>query len=70
MDTEHVEHHAEDYEDMTLVCVGLPEDPCKKEFVWTANDQAFYANQTPPFSKPKRCRACAKRKREQFSNTK
>jgi CxxC-x17-CxxC domain-containing protein len=50
------------YEDKTLTCVQ-----CSKEFVFSAGEQAFYAEKgfTSP---PKRCRACRKLRREGRSN--
>jgi Probable zinc-ribbon domain len=59
---EQVNDEGEVFEDITLTCIGFGDDPCKKPFVWTANDQKFYKEKG--FSKPKRCRVCAKAKRE------
>ena len=39
------------YEDKTLTCVE-----CGKPFVWTAGEQAFYAEHG--FRQPKRCKEC------------
>jgi CxxC-x17-CxxC domain-containing protein len=50
------------YEDKTLTCVQ-----CSKEFVFSAGEQAFYAEKgfTNP---PKRCKACRKLRRQGKSN--
>jgi len=39
------------YKDITLTCAE-----CGKEFVWTAGEQAFYAEHG--FRQPKRCKEC------------
>jgi CxxC-x17-CxxC domain-containing protein len=46
------------YEDKTLVCVQ-----CKKEFVFTAGEQEYFA-QRRLSSEPKRCKECRKAKRQ------
>lgn len=62
--TDNVHVNAEKFEDQTLKCIGLPEKPCGNDFVWDANDQAFYEEKG--FSKPKRCKNCARERRAMF----
>jgi len=50
------------YEDKTLTCVQ-----CSKEFVFSAGEQAFYAEKNFS-SPPKRCKACRKLRRQGRSN--
>ena len=46
--------------DQNLTCID-----CNTPFVFTVNEQEFYNSQNPPFSAPKRCKACRmKRKAE------
>ena len=68
--TEIEETAAVEYVDETLVCVE-----CGNEFVFTAGEQAFYAEKGYT-NKPKRCKACrdakknaAKAPREYFETT-
>jgi CxxC-x17-CxxC domain-containing protein len=49
------------YEDKTLTCVQ-----CRKEFVFSAGEQAFYAEKGFS-SPPKRCKACRKARRQNQS---
>lgn len=41
-----------EYEDKTIVC-----GDCHKEFVWTAGEQEWYADNQLTFP-PKRCKSC------------
>lgn len=50
-----------EFQDETIVCVD-----CGKEFVFTANEQAFYKEKGLQ-NKPKRCVEC-RRKRKQNNN--
>lgn len=43
--------------DIEIVCA------CGTAFVWTERDQAFYREKG--YQRPKRCRKCAQKKREQ-----
>lgn len=45
-----------DYQDKTLVC-----QDCKQEFVWTASEQAFFADKG--FSAPVRCQDCRRKRK-------
>lgn len=45
-------------EDKTLVC-----DDCGEEFVFSADEQDFYASRG--FQEPKRCKPCRSRRKEQ-----
>jgi N-acetylglutamate synthase-like GNAT family acetyltransferase len=47
--------------DVQLDCVE-----CGQPFVWTANDQQFFAEMG--FDPPKRCRGCKARKRAYFDD--
>ena len=47
------------YQDKTLVCKD-----CGKEFVFTAGEQEFYA-QNGFANEPKRCKACRDRKKNE-----
>lgn len=49
-------------EDKTIVCVN-----CGKEFVWTVGEQEFYA-QKGFTNEPKRCKECAKARRQERNN--
>ncbi|NCB52933.1 MAG: zinc-binding protein [Clostridia bacterium] len=58
------------YQDRTLICVD-----CGKSFIWTANEQEFYAERGFD-NEPKRCRECrearkksAKTPREMYNAT-
>ena len=44
------------YQDQIIKCIGTRENPCGKEFAFTAKDQAFYAEKE--FTQPKRCKEC------------
>jgi hypothetical protein len=44
--------------DKTVKC-----DDCGKDFVWRAQEQAFYAEQG--YQPPRRCKACRQAKKEQ-----
>lgn len=50
------------YEDMTLTCKD-----CGKEFVFTAGEQAFYAEKGFT-NKPVRCADCRRAKKQQNNN--
>lgn len=50
-------------EDKTITCIGLLNKPCGVEFVWTKDEQKFYADKG--FQPPKRCKACAQLKRQE-----
>lgn len=47
--------------DINIKCVD-----CGKDFVWTESGQRFF--QEKGFSKPKRCRDCKQKKRDEFDN--
>lgn len=46
-----------DGKDIQITC------PCGFTFLWTVRDQAFYREKG--FSQPKRCKACAAKRRQQ-----
>ena len=47
------------YEDKTITC-----SDCRKDFVWTAKDQAFYA-ENGYANAPKRCKPCRLRRKNE-----
>jgi CxxC-x17-CxxC domain-containing protein len=51
-----------DFQDRTLTCVD-----CGAEFVWTAGEQAFFADKHFT-NEPKRCRACKARRNQRRSS--
>ncbi len=59
-----------DYEPQEITCVneGRGVEDCEGKFVWGTKDQEFYAKMK--YSKPKRCRPCAKTRRAEHNEQK
>jgi hypothetical protein len=49
--------------DKTINCAE-----CHQDFTFTEGEQEFYAAQSPPFSTPKRCKACRDARKAQKNN--
>lgn len=51
-----------EFQDETIVCLD-----CGKEFVFTANEQAFY-KEKGLLNKPKRCAECRRQRKQNIQN--